>query len=226
MTSYLPLAALGLGLGLVRDVSGAGLNVVRLAGEVVVELLDEAVEAIISAVPEAPAAEPPRAEDGGSLPAKMGTLLERAVEQTTAEARNELFHRILDFLVADEARIISALSDGSRSPMVSVHGLTAAGMLGEALIENAALVGRSANVALPRLTPTYVGHLLALGLVEVGPEEASLTDDYQILMAETDVLRALRAGSRGPVPARVVRRTLRLSSLGHELWDSCNGVAR
>lgn len=159
----------------------------------------------------------------GPLNAKMTALLTRALEQSTAEGQEELFNRILDLIVPDEARIISALSDGSHSPLVSVHGLTAAGMLGEALLENAALVGRTANVALPGLTPTYVGHLLALGLVEVGPEDESLKDEYQILLAETAVLQAIRTGSRGPVPGRVVRRTLLLSPLGHALWSACMG---
>lgn len=170
----------------------------------------------------APVIEP--AGPTGPLHDKMTALLARALEQSTAEGREELFHRILDLIVPDEARIISALSDGSSSPLVSVHGLTPAGLLGEALIENAALVGRTANVALPALTPTYVGHLLSLGLVEVGPEDEDLKDEYQILLAETEVLQAIRTGSRGPVPARVVRRTLALSPLGHALWAASMGA--
>ncbi len=166
------------------------------------------------------------ARDGaptGALYSKMSALLVRALEQSTASGQDELFHRILDQIVPDEARIISALSDGHSSPLVNVHGLTAAGILGEALIDNACLVGRMANVALPHLTPTYVGHLLSLGLVEIGPEDDSLKDEYQILLAETEVLAAVRAGSRGPVPARVVRRTLALSPLGRSLWNATMG---
>jgi hypothetical protein len=108
--------------------------------------------------------------------------------------------------------------------MVSVHALNRAGLLGEALIENASLVGRTANVALPALTPTYVGHLLALGLLQTGPEDEGLKDEYQILLADSDVLRAIRQGSLGPVPARVERRTVRLSSLGQSLWAAASGT--
>jgi hypothetical protein len=130
---------------------------------------------------------------------------------------------VLDQIVPDEARIISALSDGSASPMVSVHALTRAGLLGEALIVHASLVGRTANVALPHLTPTYVGHLLTLGVLEAGPEDDELRDDYQILLADSDVLKAIRKGSRGPVSARVERRSIRLSTLGQNLWNACMG---
>ncbi|MCW2787638.1 MAG: hypothetical protein JWP74_4155 [Marmoricola sp.] len=157
------------------------------------------------------------------LDTKMRALLTRALEQSTVSGQTELFHRILDQLVPDEARILGALSDGSASPMVSVHALNRAGLLGEALIENASLVGRTANVALPQLTPTYVGHLISLGLLEPGAEDEHLKDDYQILMADTDVLAAIRRGSLGPVPARVEKRTVRLSTLGHSLWTASMG---
>jgi hypothetical protein len=170
-----------------------------------------------------PSSAPPRSVNPSGLDTKMQALLARALEQSTTSGTEELFHRILDQIVPDEARMIGALSDGTSSPMVSVHALTRAGLLGEALIENASLVGRTANVALPGLTPTYVGHLIALGLLEPGPEDDSLKDEYQILLADTDVLAAIRRGSLGPVPARVVRRTIRLSALGLALWEAAMG---
>jgi hypothetical protein len=149
---------------------------------------------------------------------KMERLQSRALEQTTKGGQTELFHRILDQIVPDEARILSALSDGSVSPLVNVRGWSRAGIL-----ENASLVGRTANLALPLMTPTYVGHLLSLGLLQVGPEEPSLKDDYQILMAESPVLKAIKAGAKGPIPARIEKATVRLSGLGLALWDATSG---
>ena len=174
--------------------------------------------------PEPPVVKTPEPTTDAALETKMTDLLARALEQSTSAGQDELFHRILDQIVPDEARIISALSDGSASPLVSVHALSRAGLLGEALIENASLVGRTANVALPSLTPTYVGHLLALGLLETGAEDDNLKDEYQILLADTDVLGAIRSGSRGPLPARVEKRTVRLSSLGQSLWSASMGT--
>jgi hypothetical protein len=165
----------------------------------------------------------PEPTTDAALEVKMTGLLARALEQSTSAGKDELFHRILDQIVPDEARIISALSDGSASPLVSVHALSRAGLLGEALIENASLVGRTANVALPALTPTYVGHLLALGLLETGAEDTDLKDEYQILLADSAVLGAIKAGSRGPLPARVEKRTVRLSALGQSLWAASMG---
>jgi len=217
-----PLRLWGTTVGVVRHVGGAVTGAVGDAvGEVVGSFFEGLAEGSADRKQDRRDDVPAPAEPASTgLDAKMQALLSRALEQSTASGQDELFHRILDQLVPDEARIIGALSDGSPSPLVSVHALTRAGLLGEALIENACLVGRTANVALPRLTPTYVGHLIALGLAEVGPEDDALKDEYQILMAETDVLAALRTGSRGPVPARVEKRTLRLTALGHALWEA------
>jgi hypothetical protein len=60
--------------------------------------------------------------------------------------------------------------------------------------------------------------LLSLGLVEIGSEDPDLKDEYEILMAETAVLRAIKSASRGPLGAKVDKLTLTLSSLGHALW--------
>lgn len=152
------------------------------------------------------------------LQSKMDRLLDRALEQNSRTGQQELFHKIIDQLVPDEARIIGALSDGSVSPMMHVFARTVTGIGGEPILENAALVGKMANVSLPQLTPVYISHLLSLGLLETGPEDPRLKDDYQILGADTAVLRALKKGKRGPLEARVERYTVRLSVLGQDLW--------
>jgi hypothetical protein len=162
--------------------------------------------------------------DQRSLHDKLDALLGRALEQSTATSKQELFHRILDHLLPDEARVLSALSDGSTYPLVHVYARFKSS--GEVLLENACLVGKMANVTLPHLTPIYVSNLLSWGLVEVGPEDPALKDDYMILMADTAVLKAVKAGSFGPIAPRVERFTLRISALGQELWDAATGESR
>src|SRR5262249_36645046 len=102
-----------------------------------------------------PAAEAPPPDSLGS---KMRALLDRALDQSTSGSQVELFHHILDQLVADEARIIGALSDGSASPAVNVYDWTRRRTPGRAVLENASLIRRSAHVALPAIVPTYVSH--------------------------------------------------------------------
>jgi hypothetical protein len=161
-------------------------------------------------------------DDAESLDAKMHGLLDRAVGQNTATSRQELFHKILDQIVPDEARIISALSDGSTSPLLNVYARTRAGLGIEVVLENMSLIGKTANLALPQLTPMYVSHLLSLGLVESGPEDSDMKDEYEILAADTAVLSAIKTATRGPIPARIERYTLQLSGLGLELWAAAS----
>ena len=172
---------------------------------------DDIVSAADASVPKSSSAKPGASDE--SLNSKMSDLLNRALDQNTAGSQTELYHHLLDQLVADEARIVGALSDGSASPMVNVFDRTR-----KAVLENAALVGRTANVALPQMTPQYVGHLLALRLVEIGPEDSALKTEYEVLMAETIVLNAIKSASKGPLPAKVEKLTLTLSPLGRSLW--------
>jgi hypothetical protein len=156
------------------------------------------------------------------LDSKLHRLLDRTLEQSGSSSRQELFHKILDQIVPDEARIIGALADGSASPLLHVYARTRAGLVGEVVLENMSLIGKTANLALPHLTPTYVSHLLSLGLLETGPEDATMKTEYEILGADTAVLRAVKKAGRGPIPARIERYTLRLSGLGIELWNAAN----
>jgi hypothetical protein len=170
--------------------------------------------------PERPAHTDSTAPQTDALGSKMRELLDRALDNSTSSSQVELFNHILDQLVADEARIISALSDGSSSPLVTVHDWVRRAVPGRAVLENASLIGRTANVALPAMVPTYVSHLLSLGLVELGPEDPDLKDDYEVLMAETAVLDAIKNASRGPLAAKVDKFTLTLSGLGKSLWEA------
>ena len=201
------------------EVARFWLNVTRWTESQLRDRLDDIVPPASESKPTSTPASPPAPEPAGqSLSAKMGELLDRALDQSTRGSQVELFHHILDQLVADEARIIGALSDGSASPLVNVHAWARPRVPGRAVLENASLIGRSANLGLPGMVPTYVGHLLSLGLLETGPEDPDLKMDYEVLMAESMVLQAIKSASRGPLTAKVDKLTLRLSGLGQSFW--------
>jgi hypothetical protein len=153
--------------------------------------------------------------------AEMELLLARSLVQSASHGRNEFYAKLLHELVPDEARILSALSDGSAAALVHIDRRGV--LIGDRRqLENASSIGRTAALTLPHLTSTYVTHLLRLGLVEIGPEEPKLKLDYEALLAERAVRDALKAAETGPVPPRTLRRTLLLSPLGHELWEVCS----
>jgi hypothetical protein len=152
--------------------------------------------------------------------ALMAALLSRSL-QTDTEAGHRDYHlSLLTQLLPDEARIIAALASGTPAPLV--HVLRRAN--GEPVLENASLIGRTAALTIPSLTPNYVTRLRSLGLVETGPEDTEQGLDYELLLADRAVREALKEGEMGKLPAKVQRRTLRLSGRGRELWEAVRPV--
>lgn len=147
---------------------------------------------------------------------RVATLLDRAPDP--AVAREALLERAVRLLVADEVRILATLAHTPAVPLVHIESWTRTGIAGRPVLQNASSVGRAAGVALPAQTPHYVATLLFLGLVEVGPEDERLQDGYQALLAEPSVLSAMGRAGEDSLTPHVVRRTLRLSTLGRELW--------
>jgi hypothetical protein len=221
--SHDPYGLLGKAVGAAR----AGLDVYSWAERQVVGAVRQGFDAIDppDSAAESEVDQETTVPDPDSLTVKMTRLLDRALDQNTRGSQLELYHHLLDQLVADEARILGALSDGSTSPLVNVYSWLSQRAPGRAVLENAALIGRTANVALPSMVPQYVSHLLSLGLVETGPEDPALATEYEVLMAESTVLAAIKSASRGPLSAKVEKFTLSLSTLGTSLWEATTADA-
>ena len=155
-------------LGVVKGVANTALGVASWGERLALGLLRARMEATL---PATSTTVPEKSDDQTTkLNTKMNALLNRAVDQSSASGRHEIFDRVLDSIVPDEARIIAALSDGAVAPLINVYARTRGGLAGEAILENMSLVGRAANLVLPALTPMYVGHLLSMALVETAPE--------------------------------------------------------
>lgn len=145
----------------------------------------------------------------------MSALLTESLGQNATSSEREYLTAVLRQLLPDEARIIAALADGPPAPTVSVFRRGSS----ELLLDNASLIGRSAAVTLPSRTTGYVAHLLHLGLVELGPEDKTNNVGYELVLADRQVRPALKKGALGKLPARVERKTLRLSEHGRALWE-------
>lgn len=149
----------------------------------------------------------------------MQELLARSLRNTPAESRHTLHELLVSELVPDEARILSALSDGSSYPLVHIAE-PGVGSYRKVVLENASSVGRAAGVALPDRVHLYVSHLRRLGLVESGPENHSLKDQYEILLTEPKLRETIASIGKGALGPRIIRRTVRISDLGRELWEA------
>ena len=167
----------------------------------------------------------PRLEELDPLRAAMAELLSRSAEQTREQSERQLFAGLLRQLVPDEARILAALSDGTRYPVVHVASRGPFGGIKRLVLENASTVGRAAGVQLAAHTPTLLSHLIRLGLVDVDPEDRSLAEQYDILLTD-ELVRAAEAEARvdGRGGVRVIRQTVALSELGRRFWQACQPV--
>jgi hypothetical protein len=149
----------------------------------------------------------------------MQSLLRRSMDNTPDDSRVTLHQTLLRELVPDEARILAALADGSEYPLVHVAE-PGIGAFQKRVLENASSVGRAAGVALPHRTHIYVAHLRRLGLAETGDEDRTIRDEYEILLSDALIRAAIEGIGKGPRPARIIRRVLRISDLGRELWEA------
>lgn len=171
-----------------------------------------------------PAPEPDSDSHPAELPASptdaLHALLDRSMYSRPDESRTTLYSALLQNLLPDEARILAALSDGSSFPVIDV----AEPVLGTSsafVLTNASTVGRSAGVSLPNCTPVYISRLVQAGLAAIGPEGGnSMYDDYEMLLTDAAVNLALAKARRGVRSARVIRRTVRITELGQEMWEA------
>lgn len=136
-------------------------------------------------------------------------LLETAQNQSPAEARAAAMLRTALSLLPDEARILARLADGSEHAVLQAH------VGSEHVVVNHSAVGRNARVHSQDLTPTYVTHLLELGLVELVPYEGRDLMEFELLESETAVRRVLAPyDHRKLTKPRLTRQVVRLSEDG------------
>jgi hypothetical protein len=144
----------------------------------------------------------------------MADLLNRSVTTDADAAAAYLYAAILRELLPDEARIVAALTDGPARPAVDVVVRGPLGNGRHVLLRNASTVGRAAGVSSPDDVPLYVTRLHRFGLVDIGPEDDTLGEQYDILLTD-QVVRA--ANVRG---TKIVRHTVLLSDLGRRFWQA------
>lgn len=153
-----------------------------------------------------------------SLRNAMAELLQRSVEATRVDSRTYLYATIISQLVPDEARILAALSDGSRFAAADVVQKPLWGKP-FVLLTNVSTIGRHAGLTTPDNTPTYLTRLHGLGLIEFGPEDPRLATEYDILATDSNVhhmRESVERRRRNSV--RLARKVVHVSSFGRDFW--------
>ncbi|MBN9620074.1 MAG: DUF4393 domain-containing protein, partial [Actinobacteria bacterium] len=160
--------------------------------------------------------------DAQPLRTAMTELLDRSSGSSSRRSREYLFGTIVSQLVPDEARILAALAGDRHYAVIEVVAKPVGRSASRPVLANLSTVGGAAGVALAANTPTYVGRLLGLGLVELAPESDDLEEQYGRLAGDPAVAAAKKRIEQARLGnARVVRRTLQLSELGRDFWAAC-----
>jgi hypothetical protein len=171
-------------------------------------------------VEEQRAADYVRNADPGTAPLRsaMSELLERSVEATRTDSREYLFGTIISQLVPDEARILAAMSDGTRFAAADVVLKPRRGAQ-RMLLANVSSVGRQAGLVSPDNVPTYLGRLHGFGLITFDDEDEDLGVQYDILATDQTVQNARQGvDSRRRGTVKLDRKTVGMSPFGREFW--------
>lgn len=166
------------------------------------------------------AGDPPERVPG--LAERFAILSEQSLHQTPETAYEILFNRLIGQLLPDEARILTAVSDGSRiaiSHLLAYRRFSARHL---SVLVFMSRIGQECGVMLADATPCYLQHLKRIGLLESGPEDSTQNDKYESIengSAPRQVAEQLRREKRfRPV---FVRETVHLSSIGKAFLGTC-----
>jgi len=160
----------------------------------------------------------PEAEPG----ALLTDLLDRSVSQQPETARTELFLRIVEQLVPDEARLVAALSDGSQRAICHLDAANLLGTSSTRMLGHVSRLGVECGVMLAEHTHFYLAHLQSLGLLLTAPEDKALGTQYELIETDSRVREVIQHIENDlQLRARIIRQTVALSPLGAALWSHC-----
>jgi hypothetical protein len=160
--------------------------------------------------------------DPAPLRTAMSELISRSSESAVGRSRDYLFGTIVSQLVPDEARILAALAEGKRFASVDVVAKHVGRSTSRTILTNASSVGAAAGISPARNVPTYVTRLQGFGLVEFGPAADDLSTEYDQLAIDDAVQEARAMIDHNKMgSAKLIRKTLVLSSLGRDFWAAC-----
>lgn len=166
-----------------------------------------------------------------SVRSMVQELLDRSVRQSPQQAVEANYKRLLLQLVPDEVRVLHTLSDGKPRVMEHVGVGTMGGSADKILLRYASPVGTEAGVRCPDAVPEYLSHLLDLDLIEIGDEDESMREQYEILDTFSEVEEAEEDAKSEPSTSSKMlkfktavkeKHTVTISDLGKRLWEAAH----
>jgi hypothetical protein len=158
---------------------------------------------------------------GGSSPAALRAqgeqLLREAADVGFDEGAHPAFARILPELSPDEARILRLLAIEGAQPMVDIRAHNLLGNGSQLVAQSLNMLGSKAGLRQRERVPVYLTNLVRVSLIGLCDEPLESPVQYQVLEAQPEVLSTIRDTIR----AKIVRRSVDLTPLGHEFCEVC-----
>ena len=164
-----------------------------------------------------PAVEGPAPQD------MMARLIMQSRGVDPEAARVWMYRQTLSRLVPDQVAMMALLADREIAPLCNVAaGRLPAGPVSVVVLANASSLGRDAGVLLRDYVPQYMSEMLALGVFEAGPEDGRLADQYELLLADTQLRKTMdRVRREMKLYPRLQRFSVHMSDYGKALWQDC-----
>lgn len=164
-----------------------------------------------------PAVEGPAPQD------MMARLIMQSRGVDPEAARVWMYRQTLSRLVPDQVAMMALLADREIAPLCNVAaGRLPAGPVSVVVLANASSLGRDAGVLLRDYVPQYMSEMLALGVFEAGPEDDRLADQYELLLADTQLRKTMdRVRREMKLYPRLQRFSVHMSDYGKALWQDC-----
>jgi hypothetical protein len=144
-----------------------------------------------------------------------GLVLQAAAPQGGDEWDAAVFHRLLDQLSPGAATVLSLFLDDRPRPAIQILSRT---RFGEVEFAVSAVIGRACGGHHASAATAYLTHLMALGLLEVGPA-LQAEPDYDTMESEIALRSAQREARELTGNATLRRCSVRLTRLGRAFLD-------
>jgi hypothetical protein len=144
-------------------------------------------------------------------------LLSKSAELGRDDSVHPAFASVLDDLAPDEARILRLLATDGPQPSLDVYDKKYVPFKTHLVAETLTRMGSDAGCRNPERTPTYLGNLGRLGLIETRDDPVEDFKRYQVLEAQPHVEVALAEAKR----PTTTYGTVRLTDFGIEFCETC-----
>jgi Abortive infection alpha len=147
-------------------------------------------------------------------------LLARSADVNAAgeDEGHPAYARILSELTPDEARILRLLYRAGPQPTLNVRTYRPLGIGSELIAEDLNMIGENAGLRRMDRIQSYLTNLNRQGLIDFSRESVDDPGRYQLIEAQPDV--AVARARAGHVP-RIVYRSIRLTTFGHDFCHDC-----